>query len=46
MLMHGHGHVISDQLGRPANLLTDLARRDFDRERLTLGAWRYYVVVR
>jgi len=37
MLMHGHGHVISDQLGRPANLLADLARRDFDRDRLTLG---------
>ncbi|MGB6310831.1 MAG: AraC family transcriptional regulator [Steroidobacteraceae bacterium] len=37
MLMHGHGHVISDQLGRPAGLLTDMARRDFDRERLTLG---------
>ena len=37
MLMHGHGHVISDQPGRPANLLADLARHDYDRERLTLG---------
>lgn len=37
MLMHGHSQVISDQPGRPANLLTDLARYDFDRERLTLG---------
>lgn len=38
MLMHGHSHVISDQPGRPANLLTDLARHDYDRERLTLGS--------
>jgi len=37
MLMHGHGHVISDRPGRPANLLIDLARRHYDRERLTLG---------
>ena len=37
MLMHGHGHVISDRPGRPAKLLTDLARQHYDRERLTLG---------
>lgn len=37
LLMHGHGHVISDRAGRPANLLTDLARQHYDRTRLTLG---------
>lgn len=38
MLMHGHAHVISDRPGRPADLLEDMARVRFDRERLTLGA--------
>ncbi|MBV8124815.1 MAG: AraC family transcriptional regulator [Paucibacter sp.] len=38
MLMHGHGHIISDRPGRPASLLSDLARQHFDRKRLTLGA--------
>jgi AraC-like DNA-binding protein len=37
MLLHGHGHVISDRPGRPSRLLADLARKHFDRERLTLG---------
>ncbi|WP_169742668.1 AraC family transcriptional regulator [Paraburkholderia ferrariae] len=37
MLMHGHGHVISDRLGRSATLLTDLALHHYDRERLTIG---------
>ena len=38
MLMHGHGHVISDQPGRPSELLTDLAQHDYAPERLTLGS--------
>lgn len=37
LLMHGHGHVISDRPRRPAKLLADLARQHYDRERLTLG---------
>ncbi|WP_152986097.1 AraC family transcriptional regulator [Burkholderia sp. lig30] len=37
MLMHGHGHVISDRPGRPASLLADLAPQYYDRERLTIG---------
>ena len=38
MLMHGHEHIISDQPGRSANLLADLARQHYDRERLMLGS--------
>jgi AraC-like DNA-binding protein len=37
MLMHGHGHVVSDRPGRPASLLTDLAPHHYDRESLTIG---------
>ena len=37
MLMHGHGHVISDRPGRAATLLSDLAPHHYDRERLTIG---------
>jgi len=37
MLMHAHGHTISDQPGRKAVSLLDLAERDYDRERLILG---------
>jgi len=37
MLMHAHGHTISDQLGRDASSLLDLAQREFDRERRVLG---------
>ncbi|MGE7958565.1 cupin domain-containing protein [Pseudomonas sp. NPDC089530] len=38
MLMHGHGHVLSDRSGRPAALVTDLARQHYDRASLTLGS--------
>lgn len=38
MLMHGHGHVMSDRPKRPAKLLTDLARQHYHRDRLTLGS--------
>jgi AraC-type DNA-binding domain-containing proteins len=37
MLMHGHGHTISDRRGRDAHSLLDLAEREYDRERLVLG---------
>jgi len=37
MLMHAHGHTISDQPGRKAASLLDLAYREYDRERLVLG---------
>jgi AraC-like DNA-binding protein len=37
MLMHGHGHTIRDQRGRDACSLLDLAKREYDRERLVLG---------
>ena len=37
MLMHAHGHTISDQPGRDARSLVDLAQREYDRERLVLG---------
>jgi len=38
MLMHGHGHVLSDRPGRSATLVTDLAQQHYDRARLTLGS--------
>ena len=37
MLMHAHGHTISDKPGRKAASLLDLAQREYDRERLVLG---------
>jgi len=37
MLMHGHGHVISDRPGRPGTPLVELAQQNYDRERLMLG---------
>ena len=37
MLMHAHGHAISDRPGRDASSLLDLAQREFDRERRVLG---------
>jgi len=37
MLMHAHGHTISDQPGRDSSSLLDLAQREYDRERLVLG---------
>ncbi|SEG03324.1 AraC-type DNA-binding protein [Bryocella elongata] len=37
MLMHAHGHTISDQAGCEAVSLHDLASREYDRERLVLG---------
>jgi len=37
MLMHAHGHTISDQPRRDASSLLDLAQHEYDRERLVLG---------
>jgi len=37
MLMHGNGHTISDERGRDARSLLDLAKHEYDRERLLLG---------
>jgi len=37
LLMHGHGHVISDQPERPAEMLLDLAQGHYDRDQLKLG---------
>jgi AraC-like DNA-binding protein len=38
LFTHGHGHVISDQPGRKADGLYDLAKRDYDETRLALGS--------
>ena len=38
LLVHAHGHAISDRPGREARPLFDLARHDFDPERLVLGS--------
>jgi AraC-like DNA-binding protein len=38
LLVHAHGHTISDLPGREGRLLLDLARHDYDRERLVLGS--------
>ncbi len=38
LLVHATGHVISDRPGREAHALLDLARKEFDPDRLVLGA--------
>lgn len=38
LLVHAHGHTISDRPGREGQPLFDLARHDYDRERLVLGS--------
>ncbi len=38
LLLHAHGHAISDRPGREARSLLDLAARDYDQERLVLGS--------
>ncbi len=38
LLVHAHGHTVSDIPGRECRLLNDLAKRDYDRERLVLGS--------
>lgn len=37
LLVHAHGHTISDMPGREGRLLNDLAKHDYDRQRLVLG---------
>ena len=38
LLVHAHGHVISDKPGRASHHIFDLARQGYDRERLVLGS--------
>ena len=38
LLVHAHGHVISDRPGRASHHIFDLARQGYDRERLMLGS--------
>ena len=38
LLVHAHGHTISDMPGREGRLLNDLAKSDYDRQRLALGS--------
>lgn len=38
LLVHAHGHTISDKPGREGQLIFDLAKHDYDRERLVLGS--------
>jgi AraC-like DNA-binding protein len=38
LLVHAHGHKISDKSGRAGHLLSDLAKHNYDRERLMLGS--------
>lgn len=38
LLVHAHGHKISDKPGRDGHLLFDLAKHNYDRERLLLGS--------
>lgn len=38
LLVHAHGHVISDRPGRASHHLFDLARQGYDRDRLMLGS--------
>ncbi len=37
MLLKGQGHVISDQLDRPAKMLSELIKHDYNQEQLTVG---------
>jgi AraC-like DNA-binding protein len=38
LLVHAHGHIVSDKPGRESHLLFDLAKQDYDPERLVLGS--------
>ncbi len=38
LLVHAHGHVISDKQGRTSHHLFDLAKQGYDNERLILGS--------